>query len=52
MELNVTDQELRKPVHYAAVCEGPEPMKILIEAGANLGDIDNQKNNCLHFAAL
>ena len=27
-------------------------MKVLIDAGANLGDIDNQKNNCLHFAAL
>ena len=25
---------------------------MLIAAGANLGDIDNQKNNCLHFAAL
>ena len=32
---------MRKPVHYAAACEGPEPMKVLIEAGANLGDIDN-----------
>ena len=29
-----------KPIHYAAACESVEPMKLLIEKGANIQDID------------
>jgi ankyrin repeat protein len=29
-DLNLTDNEMRKPVHYAAACVGPEPLKVLI----------------------
>ena len=51
-ELNVIDQDLRKPVHYAAACEGPETLEVLIKAGASLVDYDNQKKTSLHIAAM
>ncbi len=37
-ELQTIDTDLRRPVHYAAACEGPEPLEVLIAAGANLMD--------------
>ncbi len=50
--MQTIDTDLRRPVHYAAACVGPEPLKVLIAAGANLLDQDNQKRNCLHLAAM
>lgn len=29
-DFNVNDTDLRKPVHYAAACIGPDPLKVLI----------------------
>jgi hypothetical protein len=29
-DLMATDADLMKPVHYAAACEGPEPLQILL----------------------
>ena len=43
---------MRKPVHYAAACIGPEPLKILVAAGGNLREADKKKINCLHIAAM
>lgn len=43
---------MRRLVHYAAACESPESLKVLIQAGASLIDVDNQKMNCLHIAAM
>jgi ankyrin repeat protein len=43
---------LRRPVHYAGACVSNEPLQVLIAAGANLLDQDNQKRNCLHIAAM
>ena len=40
-EHSIVDAELRRPVHYAAACEGPEPLRVLIQAGATLHDVDN-----------
>jgi ankyrin repeat protein len=40
-EMQTIDTDLRRPVHYAAACEGPEPLTVLIAAGANLLDQDN-----------
>lgn len=42
---------MRRPVHYAAACIGPEPLRLLIQSGAALNAVDNQKKNCLHVAA-
>jgi ankyrin repeat protein len=37
-ELQTIDSDMRRPLHYAAACEGPEPLEVLIAAGANLMD--------------
>ena len=50
-DFNMTDTEMRRPVHYAAACEGLGPLKLLLEKGANLADIDMKKVTCLHVAA-
>ena len=41
-----------KPLHYAATCISPEPLKLLIDKGANLFDQDLLKRTALHFAAM
>ena len=41
-----------KPVHFAACCESPEPLKLLLEKGANLYDITAHKKTPLHYAAI
>ena len=51
-DINVVDTILRRPIHYAAACEGPDPLLLMIAAGATLIDVDNQKINCLHIAAM
>lgn len=38
---SIVDADLRRAAHYAAACEGPEPLKLLIQAGFNLTDVDN-----------
>ena len=35
----VADSNGRKPVHYAAVCSGTDPLQFLLDKGANLGEI-------------
>ncbi len=40
-EVSVPDSELRRPIHYAAACISPGPLKLLVQAGANLNDVDN-----------
>ena len=40
-EINVTDEDLWKPIHYASACTGPGPLKILLKHGANLNDLTN-----------
>jgi len=40
-EINVTDEDLWKPIHYASACSGPGPLKILLKNGANLNDLTN-----------
>lgn len=50
-EINVTDEDLWKPIHYAAACSGPGPLKVLLKHGANLSDLTNEKLCPLHIAA-
>lgn len=49
-DFNLVDTDLRRPIHYAAACEGPGPIRLLIARSASVIDQDNQKNNCLHVA--
>ena len=41
---------MRRPIHYAAACEGTGPLQYLIEKGANVLDVDLKKTSCLHLA--
>ena len=50
-DFNMQDNEMRRPIHYAAACESSGPLKLLLEKGANLADIDMRKVTCLHVAA-
>ncbi|CAF2691907.1 unnamed protein product [Rotaria sp. Silwood2] len=49
-EYNIKDDYQRRPIHFAAACEGSEPLEYLISKNANLNDIDNDGNSPLHIA--
>lgn len=51
-DVQLTDLMSRKPIHYAAACEGPEPLKLLMKSGANANDLDYFKRSPLHYAAM
>ena len=51
-DINVMDAWLQKPIHFAACCESPEPLKLLLEKGASVFDLNNYKKSPLHFAAI
>jgi len=46
-DLNVIDTEMRRPLHYAAACETSDNLKLLLDKGANITDIDMRKVTCL-----
>jgi ankyrin repeat protein len=50
-DVNITDMQMRKPVHFASACESVEPLKLLIAKGANIIDVDMRKVSPLHIAA-
>ncbi len=39
-----------RALHFAAIYNQPEVMKLIIEKGAEPDAVDDQGNNCLHFA--
>ena len=49
-EINILTENMRRPIHYAAVCESTAPLEYLIAKGANVLDIDIKKVSCLHLA--
>ena len=49
-EYSITDEMMRKPVHYAAACEGPEPLQYLIKCGVDTREGDNNKTTPLMLA--
>ena len=51
-DVNVQDRHLNKLIHYAAVCESSGPLKLVIEKGASVFDLNGQKKSALHFAAI
>lgn len=40
-DINVTDTYMRRPIHYAASCEKVDHLKLLLEKGSNLADVDS-----------
>jgi len=48
----VVDLNGWKPLHYAAACEGPGPLSVLLKAGASIYDLTNMKETALHVAAI
>lgn len=49
-DINIQTTDMRRLIHYAAVCESPAPLEYLISRGANVLDIDLKKVHCLHMA--
>ena len=50
-EYSHPDELMRKPIHYAAACEGPEPLEILLKKGVDAREGDQLKNTPLMIAA-
>ena len=48
-DFNISDRRGRRPVHYAAVCEGPTPLEYLISRVSPY-DLDSDGNTPLHLA--
>ncbi|KAK3092730.1 hypothetical protein FSP39_006660 [Pinctada imbricata] len=49
-DYNLEDKYGRKPIHYAAACEGTAPLETLLKMGANPNDISRKKVTPLLFA--
>ena len=50
-EFAVMDGQMRKPVHFAALCVSDEPMKQLVALNVDPRDVDNLKKTPLMYAA-
>jgi ankyrin repeat protein/predicted DNA-binding WGR domain protein len=51
-DLGYADLENRRPIHYAAACTTADPLKVLLEHGANIQDVDKNKISPLMIAAM
>ena len=51
-EYNILDKYERRPIHFAAACEGPEPLEYLLSKQVNFNDVDRGGNSPLHVAAM
>uniref|UniRef100_T1IYM8 Poly [ADP-ribose] polymerase n=1 Tax=Strigamia maritima TaxID=126957 RepID=T1IYM8_STRMM len=50
-EYNIPDRNMRRPIHYAVVCEGTGPLDFLLSKGVRTDETDNDGNTVLHIAA-
>ncbi|XP_045173685.2 poly [ADP-ribose] polymerase tankyrase-like [Mercenaria mercenaria] len=48
--INLEDREHRRPIHFAAVCEGVGPLEFLLERGASPLEVDTRGMTPLHYA--
>jgi ankyrin repeat protein len=51
-EYNILDKYERRPIHFAAACEGPEPLEFLLSKQVNFNDVDRGENSPLHVAVM
>ncbi|CAD6186973.1 unnamed protein product [Caenorhabditis auriculariae] len=49
--INVPDQDNWYTIHYAAVCDGPEPLKYLLKNGGVVSSLTKKQETPLHAAA-
>uniref|UniRef100_A0A183G453 ANK_REP_REGION domain-containing protein n=1 Tax=Heligmosomoides polygyrus TaxID=6339 RepID=A0A183G453_HELPZ len=49
--INIPDSNNWYTIHYAAACEGPEPLKFLLKSGASPLSFNKQLESPLHVAA-
>ena len=49
-EYSIADFFMRKPIHYAAACEGPEPLKLLISKSVDFREGDRGRMTPLMIA--
>ncbi|XP_074658150.1 poly [ADP-ribose] polymerase tankyrase-like [Tubulanus polymorphus] len=49
-EYNIMDKKHWRPIHYAATCEGPGPMELLLQRGVSADEIETQGNTPLMIA--
>ncbi|GAB6020532.1 hypothetical protein CHUAL_003215 [Chamberlinius hualienensis] len=50
-DFNIADHNSRKPIHYAAACDGPCPMDLLLSRNVKTDEVDNDGNSPLHMAS-
>lgn len=50
-EFQIADRSMRRPIHYAAACEGTGPLDFLLSRGIRIDDVDNEGHTPLHIAA-
>lgn len=49
-DINLVDRDHRRPIHFAAVCEGVGPLEFLLNKGASPLEADSQGMTPLHYA--
>ena len=49
-DLNLEDKKGRKPIHYAACCQGTGPLEVLLKKGASPLDVTRKKCSPLFYA--
>lgn len=51
-DIGLMDRAHRRPIHYAAACEGTAPLEFLLQKGANPNDTDSSGDLPLHRACV
>lgn len=49
-DYTIEDKYGRKPIHFAAACQGTGPLELLLQKGATPNDVTKRKVTPLHFA--
>ncbi|XP_052057851.1 poly [ADP-ribose] polymerase tankyrase-like isoform X2 [Mytilus californianus] len=49
-DINLEDKKGRKPIHYAATCQGTGPLEVLLKKGASPFDVTRRKCTPLFYA--
>ncbi|XP_067682285.1 poly [ADP-ribose] polymerase tankyrase-like [Haliotis asinina] len=49
-DISLFDKRNRRPIHFAAACQGTGPLELLLERGATVNEADTEGNTALHSA--